>query len=102
VRRVIYKLLPAAEWAVAVAQGSYPGSAVDRRDGFLHFSAAGQAAETAAIHFSGQTGLVLLTVDPELLGGEKSGRRAADLTGAGGWACARQLSRLLITCLIRV
>jgi uncharacterized protein (DUF952 family) len=28
---VIYKLLPAAEWAVAVAQGSYPGSAVELR-----------------------------------------------------------------------
>lgn len=67
---MIYKVLPAAEWSVAVNQGTYPGSAVDRRDGFIHFSAAGQAAETAAIHFSGQTGLVLLTVDPELLGGE--------------------------------
>jgi uncharacterized protein (DUF952 family) len=65
---VIYKLLPAADWSAAVAQGTYPGSAVDRRDGFLHFSAADQVVETAAIHFGGQAGLVLLTVDPGLLG----------------------------------
>lgn len=67
---MIYKLLSAAEWSVAVAQGSYPGSAVDLRDGFLHFSAAGQVVQTAALHFGGQAGLVLLTVDPDLLGGE--------------------------------
>jgi uncharacterized protein (DUF952 family) len=65
---VIYKLLTAAEWSVAVAQGTYPGSAADRRDGFIHFSAAAQVIETAAIHFGGQAGLVLLTVDPDLLG----------------------------------
>ncbi len=67
---MIYKLLRAAEWSVAVTEGSYPGSAVDRRDGFVHLSAAGQVVQTAAIHFSGQAGLVLLTVDPDLLGGE--------------------------------
>jgi uncharacterized protein (DUF952 family) len=65
---VIYKLLPAAEWSGAVARGSYPGSAVDRRDGFIHFSAAGQVVQTAALYFGGQAGLVLLTVDPDLLG----------------------------------
>ncbi len=67
---MIYKLLPAADWSAAVARGSYRGSAADRRDGFVHFSAAGQVAQTAAIHFSGQAGLVLLTVDEDRLGGE--------------------------------
>lgn len=67
---MIYKLLPAAEWSVAVAHGTYPGSAVDRRDGFIHFSAVGQVVQTATIHFGGQTGLMLLTVDTDLLGGE--------------------------------
>ena len=65
---MIYKLLPAADWPAAVAQGTYPGSAVDRRDGFLHFSAADQVVDTAATHFRGQAGLVLLVVDPDLLG----------------------------------
>ena len=67
---VIYKLLPAADWSAAVARDSYRGSAADRRDGFVHFSAAGQVAATAAIHFGGQAGLVLLTVDEDLLDGE--------------------------------
>ncbi len=67
---MIYKLLAAADWSAAVARGSYRGSAVDRRDGFVHFSAAGQVVQTAAIHFGGQAGLVLLTVDEDRLGGE--------------------------------
>jgi len=65
---VIYKLLTATEWAAAQAQGRYDGSAVDHRDGYLHFSARDQVVETAARHFAGQTGLVLLTVDPAPLG----------------------------------
>jgi uncharacterized protein (DUF952 family) len=65
---VIYKILAAAEWDAARAAGRYDGSAVDRRDGFIHFSAADQVVETAARHFAGQTGLVLLTVDPAVLG----------------------------------
>jgi uncharacterized protein (DUF952 family) len=67
---VIYKLLPAAEWAEAKIRGGYDGSAVDRRDGFVHFSAREQVVETAARHFAGQTDLVLLTVDPDQLGTE--------------------------------
>lgn len=64
----IYKIMPAAEWAAAKAAGVYEGSAHDRRDGFIHFSTAGQAAETAAKHFAGQADLVLLAIDPAPLG----------------------------------
>lgn len=67
---MIYKLLPAAEWAEAEARGEYHGSAVDLRDGFVHFSSREQVVETAARHFAGQTGLTLLTVDPDRLGDE--------------------------------
>jgi uncharacterized protein (DUF952 family) len=67
---VIYKLLRYAERSAAAALGRYAGSAADRRDGFIHFSAAGQVAQTAAIHFGGQTGLILLAVDPDLLDGD--------------------------------
>jgi len=65
----IYKILNAAEWDAARAVGVYAGSAVDRADGFIHFSTAGQARETARRHFSGQGDLVLLTVDADLIQG---------------------------------
>ena len=48
--------------------GRYDGSPLDRADGFIHFSAADQARETAAKHFAGQTGLTLLTVNTAALG----------------------------------
>jgi uncharacterized protein (DUF952 family) len=64
----IYKICTAAEWHAAEHAGVYGGSAVDRRDGFIHFSTAEQAAETAARHFAGQRDLVLIAVDPGKLG----------------------------------
>jgi len=64
----IYKICTAAEWRTAERAGVYRGSAVDRRDGFIHFSTAEQAIETAAKHFAGQHDLVLVTVDAEALG----------------------------------
>ena len=39
---LIYTMVRAADWRAAEAVGEYRGSADDRRDGFLHFSAAGQ------------------------------------------------------------
>jgi uncharacterized protein (DUF952 family) len=68
VMTAIYKICPASEWRDAERAGVYGGSAVDRRDGFIHFSTAEQVAETAAKHFCGQRDLVLLTVDAENLG----------------------------------
>jgi uncharacterized protein (DUF952 family) len=65
---VIYKLLPTAEWREAERRGRFDGSAVDRRDGYIHFSDRSQVVETAARHFAGQTALTLLTVDPDRLG----------------------------------
>ena len=64
----IYKICTAAEWREAERTGAYGGSAVDRRDGFIHFSTAEQAAETAAKWFAGQSGLVLVAVDSGALG----------------------------------
>jgi len=48
--------------------GLYQGSAVDHRDGFIHFSTAAQVGETAARHFVGQTDLMLVAVDGDALG----------------------------------
>lgn len=64
----IYKILPEEMWENARKTGIFHGSEVDRRDGFIHFSTASQAVETAAKHFAGQRDLVLLYVDTERLG----------------------------------
>lgn len=64
----IYKICTTDEWRDAERDGVYRGSAVDRRDGFIHFSTAEQAAETAAKHFAGQRDLVLVSVDADALG----------------------------------
>src|ERR1700674_1795484 len=66
--RMIYKICPASAWREAERQGVYRGSADDIRDGFIHFSAASQVAETAKKHFFGQTGLLLIAVDADALG----------------------------------
>lgn len=57
-----FKLVDSHEWS-AVRDGGYAGSTVDRADGYIHMSSAAQLAETARRHYSGQTDLVLLTVD---------------------------------------
>lgn len=65
----IYKILPRADWEAARARGRYEGSPLDREDGFIHFSTAAQAQETAAKHFAGQAGLVVLEVEAADLAG---------------------------------
>ena len=65
---IIYKILPEAMWLQAQKDRVFRGSEVDLRDGFIHFSTASQAVETAAKHFAGQRDLVLLYVDTERLG----------------------------------
>jgi uncharacterized protein (DUF952 family) len=66
--RTVYKIVPAALWRDAEAAGKFRGSEVDRRDGFIHFSSAAQAAETAAKHFAGQADLLLVWVVAGALG----------------------------------
>jgi uncharacterized protein (DUF952 family) len=61
----LYKICPAALWREAERVGVFAGSPVDLRDGFIHFSTAGQVAETAEKHFAGQDDLVLLTVETQ-------------------------------------
>lgn len=64
----IYKICERSAWREAETEGRFSGSPVDLRDGFIHFSAADQVAETAAKHFAGATGLVLVAVDAGALG----------------------------------
>jgi uncharacterized protein (DUF952 family) len=64
----IYKILPRVDWSAAHEAGRYEGSPLDRQDGFIHFSTAAQAEETARKHFAGQADLVVLEVEADDLG----------------------------------
>ena len=64
----IYTMVRAADWRQAEADGEYRGSADDRRDGFLHFSAAGQLRASAAKHRAGERDLLLVAVEAAALG----------------------------------
>ena len=65
---MIYKICPALAWREAERQGVYRGSADDTRDGYIHFSTAAQAVETAARHFASVEDLLLVAVDAASLG----------------------------------
>lgn len=61
--RIIYKIAPRSLWDKAVEKGVFEGAPIDLADGFIHFSTAEQARETAAKHFAGQADLLLIAVD---------------------------------------
>jgi uncharacterized protein (DUF952 family) len=65
---LVYKIAPGALWREAEETGLFTGAPVDLADGFIHFSTAEQAQETAARHFRGQAGLLLIAVEAERLG----------------------------------
>lgn len=65
---LIYKIFRAPEWEALQVAGRTLGAPVDLADGYIHFSTATQAAETAAKHFAGETGLVLLALEADTLG----------------------------------
>ncbi|PSM17350.1 DUF952 domain-containing protein [Nitratireductor sp. StC3] len=65
---VIYKICPRTLWREAEARGVFEGAAIDPADGYIHFSTAEQARETAAKHFSGMDDLLLIAVDAAGLG----------------------------------
>ena len=66
--QIIYKICPATLWAEAERAGRFEGAGIDKKDGYIHFSTAEQAAETARLHFAGQDGLLLVAVDTAPLG----------------------------------
>jgi uncharacterized protein (DUF952 family) len=63
-----FKILSEDEWAGFQADGRFEGSPLDRADGFIHLSAAGQVEGTFARHFAGRAGLVLAEVNLRALG----------------------------------
>lgn len=65
---LIYKICEQTQWETAIQAGVFKGAAVDLQDGYIHFSTADQVEQTAALHFAGQTGLMLVAIDPGQLG----------------------------------
>lgn len=65
---MIYKIFRNDEWKAFHANGETLGAPVDLDDGFIHFSTALQASETAAKHFVAADGLMLLAIDEKGLG----------------------------------
>ena len=62
---LIYKILRADEHAAFLRDGRLDGAPVDLADGFIHLSTAEQAPGTAATHFAGADGLMLLAVEAD-------------------------------------
>ena len=52
----VYKIVAAPEWRAAEAAGVFTGAAVDLADGYIHFSTAEQARETARLLADFSTG----------------------------------------------
>ncbi len=66
--KTIYKIVPRELWQEARAAGLFKGASIDLKDGYIHFSTAAQAIETARLHFAGQADLLLVAVDATLFG----------------------------------
>lgn len=64
----VFKIVAADDWRKAIATGAFCGSADDRRDGFIHLSAASQVAATYEKYFRNQSDLVLVAFDSAALG----------------------------------
>lgn len=64
---LIYKIFRAEEWADLQAKSATDGAPIDVADGYVHFSTAAQASETAAKYFSGIEGLMLLACDDDAM-----------------------------------
>jgi uncharacterized protein (DUF952 family) len=65
---LIYKIFRSDEWAALRKDGETRGAPIDLSDGYIHFSTAAQAPETAARHFAGVDDLLLVAVDANAAG----------------------------------
>jgi uncharacterized protein (DUF952 family) len=66
---LIFKIIATSEWREAERAGVFRGAAIDLADGYIHFSTAEQAPETAAKWFAGRDDLTLVAIEAEALGG---------------------------------
>eukprot|EP01037_Dinobryon_pediforme_P012062 gene12062-12152_t len=68
---LIYKIVPQELWEEAVEEGLFTGAEIDHEDGYIHFSTAEQAHETAAKHFAGEEDLLLVALEADSFGALK-------------------------------
>ncbi|MFV9505707.1 MAG: DUF952 domain-containing protein [Oscillochloridaceae bacterium umkhey_bin13] len=66
---MIYHITTAVAWQAAQLAGVYTADSL-QLEGFIHFSRVTQLPRVAAKFYRGQTGLVLITVDPARLSAE--------------------------------
>lgn len=78
--RTVFHVAKFEDWRRARESGVYAGSALCRRDGFIHMSTTAQLAGTLARFFKGRDDLVLLAADAESLA---PGLRWEEVAGAG-------------------
>lgn len=64
----LYKIFRMDEWAALRRDAASAGAPVDLADGYVHLSTPQQAPETAAKHFGGVDGLMLLGIEEDRLG----------------------------------
>lgn len=76
----VFHIALAAEWRAAQARGLYEGSALCRRDGFIHMSTREQVPATLARFFTGRDDIVLLAIET---GAIADRLRWDDVPGAG-------------------
>ena len=74
---IIYKILRQAEWAELQREGHFAGSVHDKRDGFIHMSAAGQLQGTLDKHYTDGDDVILAAV------------RLADIAETVKWEVSR-------------
>ena len=67
-KNIVYKIVPRVLWQEARQNGAFEGAPIDVKDGFIHFSTAAQARDTARLHFAGMDDLLLVAVEGDALG----------------------------------
>lgn len=67
---MIYKIFRRAEWEHLRSATKTQGATIDVADGYIHFSSAEQAPETAAKHFAAEDDLMLVAVEAARLGAD--------------------------------
>jgi len=63
----IFKILIPEQWAQFEKTQIFKGAPIDLSDGYIHFSTAAQAQETADKHFTGVDAIIMARVDVDSL-----------------------------------